>query len=309
MMQMREGLCPKCGKRLQIPGELTEFSCLYCGARLSSYELITEVQRSADAGQEYEVFAQKALHAAVDFPDSMGRVTKTEFFSYFDDYYAQCAAPFEALERSTLSYEGDREAFLTQAANELMQKIEGWFAVQKGWKLRHRRSEIIERTKFTIAIFMVPTIRKSAPEIGLSFSKKLRKLWMENHPDSPFELATYEDLANGFKKRPWCFITTAVCEFRNQADDCAMLQDFRSFRDGYLKSCPDGEALIREYYDCAPGIVSRIDFCEDRNAVYDRLYREYLAPCHEALRKGELSACKEQYVRMMYSLKNEYHIN
>lgn len=308
MMQMREGLCPKCGKRLQIPGELTEFSCLYCGARLSSYELISEEQKTADAGQDYEVFLQKALHAAVDFPDSMGRVTKTEFFSYFDNYYAQCAEPFEALERSTLAYEGNRDAFLSQAATELMGQIENWFTAQKGWKVRHRRSEILERTKFTIAIFMVPTIRKAAPETGLSFSKKLRELWMKKHSDSPFELATYDDLANGFKKRPWCFITTAVCEFRAQADDCAMLEAFRAFRDGYLASCPDGEALIREYYDCAPGIVSRIDFCEDRRMVYERLYRDYLVPCHDAIRRGKLSSCKEQYVNMVRSLKKEYQM-
>ena len=308
MMQMREGLCPKCGKRLQIPGELKEFSCLYCGARLSSYELISEAKSSAYTKDGYEIFSKKALHAAVDFPDSMGRVTKTEFFSYFDSYYAQCAEPFEALERCTLAYHGNREGFLDNAAKELMRQIEDWFAAQKGWKVRHRRSEILERTKFTIAIFMVPTIRKAAPEIGLSFSKKLRKLWMEKYPESPFELATYDDLANGFKKRPWCFITTAVCEFRGEADDCAMLEDFRAFRDGYLSSCPDGEALIREYYDCAPGIVSRIDFCENRKAVYDRLYRDYLVPCHDAFRMGALSSCKEQYVNMVRSLKKKYQM-
>jgi len=30
-----EEMCPKCGKLLQIPEELSEFSCLYCGARLN----------------------------------------------------------------------------------------------------------------------------------------------------------------------------------------------------------------------------------------------------------------------------------
>ena len=87
-----------------------------------------------------------------------------------------------------------------------------------------------------------------------------------------------------------------------------MLEDFRAFRDGYLSSCPDGEALIREYYDCAPGIVSRIDFCENRKAVYDRLYRDYLVPCHDAFRMGALSSCKEQYVNMVRSLKKKYQM-
>ena len=29
------GNCPKCGAELQIPAELQEFSCMYCGARLT----------------------------------------------------------------------------------------------------------------------------------------------------------------------------------------------------------------------------------------------------------------------------------
>lgn len=28
------GICPKCGKKLQIPAELHRFSCLYCGSWL-----------------------------------------------------------------------------------------------------------------------------------------------------------------------------------------------------------------------------------------------------------------------------------
>lgn len=308
-MQMQEGFCPKCGKQLQIPEELEEFSCLYCGARLSRFDLIREPVFAVDARKEYDIFLKQALHTAVDYPDAMGRVTRTEFYGFFERYSSECAAPFEALERAALSQEGNREEFLTKAAKKLMDQIEEWFLAQKGWKLKVRRSEILERTKFTIAIFLVPTVRKCAPQIGEVFSQRLREQWLSHHPDSPFELATYEDLAAGFRKRPFCFITTAVCEFRGQPDDCEMLTDFRAFRDGYLMACPDGAALIRSYYDCAPGIVSRIDYCEDRKKTYERLYRQYLAPCHRALRAGDPETCREHYIRMMRELKEEYRLH
>lgn len=303
-MQMREGICPKCGWTIQVPEELSEFSCLYCGARLTPGELLTEKPHAESTEEDYREFCEKALSAAVDWPDSMGRVTKTEFFSYFEEYYGECAAPFEALERWILGQKENREVLLTKASAQLMEDIEAWFPTQKGWKLRARRTEIVERTKFTIAIFLVPTARKAAPVIGDDFCEKLRAQWLAKHPDSVFELASYEELANGFKKRPFCFITTAVCEFRGEADDCAMLTDFRRFRDGYLRNCSDGDSLIAEYYDIAPGIVARIDYCEDRAAVYGALYRDYLLPCREALQNGDPAACRERYIAMMKSLQS-----
>lgn len=302
-MEMREGMCPKCGRSLQIPGELMEFSCLYCGARLTPGELRTGQDQPQAREEDYAFFLDKALSAAVDWPESMGRVTKTDFFPYFAQYYEKCSPPFEVLERWVLAQSGDREQLLTHSAQALMEAIEAWFPTQKGWKLRSRRSELLERTKFTIAIFLVPTARKCAPVIGDMFCEKLRLAWLEQHPDSVFALASYQELADGFKKRPFCFITTAVCEFRGEADDCEMLTDFRCFRDGYLRGCPDGAALIEEYYDIAPGIVSRIDYCEDRAKVYEALYRDYLVPCHRALRDNDPAVCRERYISMLRFLQ------
>lgn len=301
-MDIREGMCPQCGKMLQIPVELTEFSCLYCGARLTPDMLSTERTKTESLQEDYTLFSEHALSAAVDWPDSMGRVTKTEFFSYFENYYNHCAPPFEALERWILGQSNNRERLLEQSATFLMNQIEAWFPTQKGWKIRSRRTEIIERTKFTIAIFLVPTVRKCASSIGDEFCEKLREQWIIRHPKSVFELASYQELANGFKKRPFCFITTAVCEFRGESDDCAMLSSFRAFRDGYLRNCPDGEKMIAEYYEIAPGIVSRIDFCEDRAMVYTKLYNDYLMPCYNALLNDDPAECRDQYVRMMHFL-------
>lgn len=39
MADMIRGVCPQCGKKLEIPAELEEFSCLYCGARMRTEAL------------------------------------------------------------------------------------------------------------------------------------------------------------------------------------------------------------------------------------------------------------------------------
>ena len=35
------GRCPKCMQELRVPEGLEQFSCMYCGARLSQAELVT----------------------------------------------------------------------------------------------------------------------------------------------------------------------------------------------------------------------------------------------------------------------------
>ena len=301
---MAHGYCPFCGNELTVPEGLTEFSCLYCGRRLALEQLLDALPDGNCAG-DYAEFQRGALHAAVDFPKSMDNLSKPLFFDYFDAYDADCRAAFEALERCAVAT-ADKNALAEGAALWLMDQIDAWFRAQKGWSFRPKRSELLERTKFTVAIFLVPTARKRAPVIGKLFAEKLREQWMARYPESPFELTTYDELAAGFKKHPWCFVTTAVCEFYGQPDDCEMLTAFRTFRDGYLRAQPGGEAEIQEYYDRAPGLVARINVCEDRAAIYPTLYERYLAPCMEALRSGDNARCHNIYRTMMGDLFNTY---
>ena len=46
------GLCPHCGKPLEIPGGLDRFSCLYCGARMSPGELLPREIQAPQAAQD-----------------------------------------------------------------------------------------------------------------------------------------------------------------------------------------------------------------------------------------------------------------
>ena len=85
-----------------------------------------------------------------------------------------------------------------------------------------------------------------------------------------------------------------------------MLTAFRAFRDGYLRNQPEGAAEIREYYDRAPGVVARIDCCEDRAAIYPMLYERYLAPCMEALENNDPERCHAIYRSMMDHLFHRF---
>ena len=105
-------------------------------------------------------------------------------------------------------------------------------------------------------------------------------------------MVRFESIANGFQKKLFkaCYILTA----------------FRRFRDGYLARQPDGDALIAEYYETAPGILACIELCTDAPVRLDRIWQEHLKPCYEALIRGDEQTCKTRYVQMVRTLQREY---
>ena len=100
-----------------------------------------------------------------------------------------------------------------------------------------------------------------------------------------------------------CYVTTAVCEYRNKPDNCHMLYSFRKFRDSWLAKQPGGLALIGEYYDIAPDIVSWIDQRNNRDEIYECLYIDYLKPCYRLIKKKRYDECKTRYIEMVRMLE------
>ena len=103
-----------------------------------------------------------------------------------------------------------------------------------------------------------------------------------------------------------CFITTAVCDSFNKADDCYELTAFRKFRDEWLINQADGRSLIDEYYRIAPAIVEKINKLTDAAQIYKNIWTNYLKPCLKLIESGENSACKAKYVEMVRYLQKRF---
>lgn len=293
------GRCPACGRDLQIPAELAEFSCLYCGARLTPAQLRAEDAPAADAAEQqaaYDHAMQRLAWCITNFHGYQRKITRDEFPDAYDTYETGCAPVVREL---SSGIPAARQTELLQAAAEKMLD-----ALAAGW----RKKGDMEDEKIILAIFFVPMLRRQQLPISEEFAAALQRLWVERYPKSPFYLGDYESIAGGFRKKLFglCFITTAVCQELGKPDDCAELTAFRRFRDTYLMQEPDGPALIDEYYNIAPGIVACINTCTDRHARYARLREDYLAPCYNDLQNGRLADCKARYVAMVRSLEREF---
>lgn len=298
-----QGICPQCGEALSIPMHLNQFSCMYCGVRLTPDDLKTTApEQHTDAFSSAAYYKANILSAVANYAGLEKEVTQTGYVPAYEQYYAENHQTIlqldQAISGNALSIEDAVSFFL----DELKHRWEGHAGKPRQYTL------VSETDKLIVALFLVPMIRRMALGCSEEYCQILHKQWMAAFPKNPFNLGTFDELTAGFRKKflGLCYITTAVCLQDGKPDDCAELTAFRSFRDGYLRSCPDGPGLIDEYYRLAPQIVLRIDHSASPVETYAAIREQYLMPCYRDIQTGNLKQCKERYTTMIRTLEKEY---
>ena len=290
-------ICPKCGAELQIPDQLAEFSCMYCGARLSRAELERQDTVDMEAAAADYAAALPALAGCITrYPGYQRKIVRDEFEAAFSAYQEGCEPVLRQLDAGVQGTAEEKTALLQKAADRMLDDLSA------GWSKRSRQEE----DKVILAIFFVPLARKLGLDCGEEFCQLLQETWLSRWPKQPFYLGTYEMISQGFRRKKLCFITTAVCEAEGKPDDCEELTAFRTFRDDWLLHFPEGKKLVEEYYNIAPGIVVCIDLCSDRERRYAALRRDDLEPCYDRLLAGDKEGCRERYIGMVEKLKREF---
>ncbi len=301
------GICPQCGEKLEIPAHLDAFSCMYCGARLSQKDLSAEVDpvASTEAEAAADYYKANILQVVTEHREIEKSLTRNAYEPAMDAYEAQCGKIFEQLNTACMG----GALTVREAADWLLDRLEEqWVVDLKKKKLGQTAASLRDGDKFLIAVFLVPMIRRLGLSCISDYCNALHAAWMERFPKSLWQVGDFDSINNSFRKKflGLCFITTAVCLEEGKSDDCAELTAFRNFRDGYLQSCPDGKALIEEYYAIAPSIVLEIEKSADPKSRYAEIRKEYLQPCYEDLQAGRQLQCKLRYTEMVRALQKEY---
>jgi len=291
-MDFLTGPCPKCGKQLQIPAELTEFSCLYCGTRMGRDDLLPH-----SAGSSEALLAQLG-NCVTSCRDTISYLLPKKYaprFEAFCDAHGQLLKTID--EVSPASFEA--------IAVSLVTHIGTWVAKNK--RSLQREDSLLEDVRYTLCLLFVPAVQHLAPRQGKVFCEKLLQLWQEAYPKQTFQIVTFESIAGGFREHKLCFITTAVCTYQGKSDDCAELTAFRNFRDNWLRRRPFGKSLIRTYYRIAPALVTVMNVTEP-DILYPALWDTYLHPCYDALQAGKFIRCRRLYTAMVRSLRKKYRL-
>ena len=80
---MITGPCPKCGKPLEIPEELAEFSCMYCGERLTQKALL------GDRQAQLQTLCDGIGACITEHKDTIRYLTPKLYTPHYEAYRAQ----------------------------------------------------------------------------------------------------------------------------------------------------------------------------------------------------------------------------
>lgn len=244
----------------------------------------------------------EAVSKHTDIMKSFQKKTYEEtFLTYKEQYYPVLESISKEWEDCK---EEEKEIFLDKVVREYLEELSE--IIEKSGKSKAVRHDKTDGFRMIQALYTIPMIRDTGLPAAEPLAEKLVEGWKEAYPKHIYKKGDFETIKNGFDEKHFCYITTAVCETLGKPDDCYELTMFRQFRDGYLRKQPEGETLIREYYEEAPRILKKIDESDDKDTVYHALWEEHLKPCLSLIEKGEDKACQERYIHMVRSLEKKY---
>ena len=189
------GVCPQCGKKLEIPAELEEFSCLYCGARMR-----TEALRA----KPMEERAVEALLAQLPgcitrYPDLHLRIGKKDFFPTFAQYEQDNAPLLQELDACCAGYPGGAEALAGHAAAVMLDGLAAHMEKDPRWGKRTRDNVFFD-TKVALAIFFTPLLRKLQLELAEPLRTQLQTQWLARWPKQLWRPGDYMYVDNYYVK-------------------------------------------------------------------------------------------------------------
>jgi len=228
--------------------------------------------------------------------------TKAEYGSYFSAYVEENRAIFQRLQQFCDRHTQQRGAALQLTCDTLLNAMVR--DLSRKSQIGTGRLLQFDTYKMVVVSYLTPCVFHLDLDLSLEFNQRLLETWLAHYPKQRYQLVTEAQISAGFQRK-WhqCYITQAVCIYLEKPDDCYELTAFRQFRDGYLRSCSDGSALIEEYYRDAPDIVARIHLNGQSGNIYPWIWKTCLLPCLRDIEGNRLEDCKRNYVAMIRELQ------
>lgn len=298
----KEGTCPKCHEKIQVPDDREKIICMYCGQEIRVDEALGEKKET-----DYVAYGENYNHAMTEIQDvvwkcydPMKTFKKDEYEGIFESFYGSHRSLFEAID---YVYRNDEkpEVWLAKLTEKFIEAAKDDLAT---YKFKGSRNQRLLDLNLLISVYLVPAALKYPATFSEPFADCLLENWNKEF-NTNVGKASFDDIDNGFHRK-LCYITTAVCESLGKEQNCYELQVLKDYRDKYLEPTAEGHALVEEYYNIAPTIVKRLEKQPERSRLYRELYQNYLMPCIREIENQEYEACRERYQEMVLDLKARY---
>lgn len=251
-------------------------------------------------GEYYNKAMQGIVDMLLDIGNPMASFKRNAYPDAFQVYVHKYADVVDAIEK-VYQEEENPQQWLEKLASRLVDTVEREL---NDIPKKNKRSDQLINYNMSMAIYVLPSILEYKGQSVEPLTDLLVEKWNVTFKTS-IGKATYDKIEKGFHRK-LCYITTAACESQGKEDNCYELELLRAYRDEYLLSTEEGQAIVKEYYNIAPTIVNRIGRSKNSNEIYEEIWKTYLSPCVRLIEAGEQEACKEQYMDMVYELKGRY---
>jgi len=166
---MIKGRCKKCGKVLHLEEDIAEFTCMYCGAKLRSDDLLPAdmEQNPAEADRHFQYAERHILDCVLKHRDILKHFNRVEYIPSFSKYIAACGKVFDELNAAAMLNTDRRDEFIDTLVNKLISGLEADWQTAPNWDKKKVQNEIIERDKMVIAIYLVPMVGKLSASHGV----------------------------------------------------------------------------------------------------------------------------------------------
>lgn len=305
-MEYIKGTCIQCGKEIQIPDDLNEIICIYCGHKMHKEDALIKAGSREKDGHILVSFQAEEFARIIDNDVPFNKIfNRSEYANHFHDLYSKHEQDLIAFSHQYIYCPEPKEDYVKKTAETIVKyETEKLDRLEK----KKRKGQLYSDSAF-VAIFAVPLIDYYKSEATDKLAEALVEAWRENFKDNQINKGSFDSINGGFKKRKLCYITTAVCDSLNKPDDCYELSALRTFRDEWLAIQVGGQELIDIYYDTAPLILNQIRSSPEPGRVYAGLYNEFIAPCIDHIEKDNYEQCKQLYINMIRSLQKQWNVN
>ena len=303
-----EGTCPKCGGRLQVPSDMQEVICMYCGDRFDVSRLIIAGTREADAirlADAMSLIERGMPRLADDHHHLMDLFTRHTYKTAFDEYKGRQKDLIDAVELAA-SQEEDPDRFISNQVSRFLAGYVREINEEKQGKGRADAQIVMHHYVMVLTVYVVPMLVDLHTDTANKMADEIIRQWKALFPKYPFKKGKFEIFNKSFRKTVLCFITTAVCRSLGRQDDCEELNTFRAFRDSYMMQTPERAEDVRHYYEIAPAIVEAIDARSDAEEIYRQIWEEDLSVCFAAIREGRYDEAHRRYREMTERLEQTY---
>lgn len=121
------------------------------------------------------------------YPEYVRLFTRDDYAAAFEKYRGECAGFFAGLREDTVDAAVD--SVMDFAGNVLRRKL-------------GRKPRCFDLQCF-FCVYLCPAANACGTEAAAAFAERLAAKWSKAYPDFPLEAGNYEDIAKGFRTKPF----------------------------------------------------------------------------------------------------------